>query len=79
MPPKLDPKAEKRPQNALEFNATNPTEKGVTGRAAYLVSTRPPSGLANVDSPKSQKRHKSQKATHGGHNKVLSDAQNEAI
>ena len=38
MPPKLDPEAEKRLQNALEFNATNPTEKGVTASRIFGVN-----------------------------------------
>jgi hypothetical protein len=76
MPPKLDDNVEKRIQDALEFHAQNPDESiatvtrifkihGPTLRSRIRRQSQPPAQIS--------------KAKHGGHNKVLSDAQNESI
>ena len=49
MPPKLDNEAEERVQDALQFNATNPEEKGVT--ASRIFNTLPHATEPNCDSP----------------------------
>jgi len=52
MPPKLDNEAEKHVQDALQFNATNPEEKGVTASRIFNINpTLPHATEPNCDSP----------------------------
>ena len=73
MPPKLNNEAEKRVQDAIQFKATNPEEKGVTASRIFNI---------NASTLRSRIRRSQLRQTpprHGGHNKMLSNAQNEAI
>jgi hypothetical protein len=71
MLPKLEEEVEKCIQDALEFNAQNPDELVATVSRIFKV---------NVLTLRSRiRRRQTEGKQHGGHNKVLSDAQNEGI
>ena len=73
MPPKLDEEAEKHMQDALQFHAHYPNELVATVSHIFKVKER------TLRTRIRRQSAQVSKAKHGGHNRVLSDAQNESI